>query len=83
MGICSIDLFASAQNHKLPVYCSYVPNNKALAINAFSLTWNNGLNFAFPPFICLAQTIQRVVKDKAELILVDLCFLHRLGFPIC
>ena len=34
MGICSIDLFASAQNHILPVYCSYVPDNKALAIKS-------------------------------------------------
>ena len=30
MGNRSIDLFASAQNHKLLVYCSYVPDNKAL-----------------------------------------------------
>ena len=81
MGICSIDLFASAQNHKLPVYCSYVPDNKALAINAFSLTWNNGLNFAFPPFSCLAQTIQKVVEDKAELILVAPLFPTQAWFP--
>ncbi|MCG8045740.1 MAG: hypothetical protein JAY75_18865 [Candidatus Thiodiazotropha taylori] len=81
MGQCQIDLFASAHNHKLPVYCSYVPDGRALAINAFSLTWANRLNFAFPPFSCLAQTIQKLVEDEAELILIAPLFPTQTWFP--
>lgn len=70
MGICKIDLFASAENHKLPLYASFLPDRNACAINAFSMSWNKGLNFAFPPFSCLSRTIQKVMEDEAELILV-------------
>ena len=38
MGRCNIDLFASSQNNKLPLYASYKPDKSAYAINAFSLS---------------------------------------------
>lgn len=81
MGSCKIDLFASAYNNKLPLYVSYLPDARAYAINAFSLSWNNGLNFSFPPFSCLSRTIQKVVEDEAEMILVAPLFPTQPWFP--
>ena len=37
-GPCDIDLFASSDNHQLPQYVSYLPDPKAVAVNAFSLS---------------------------------------------
>ena len=51
-----IDLFASDNNHKLPIYCSWIPSQKAFAIDALSIPWNNMEAYAFPP-ICLVPNV--------------------------
>ena len=81
MGRCNIDLFASSQNNKLPLYASYKPDKSAYAINAFSLKWNTGLNYAFPPFSCISRIIQKVIEEEADLILVAPLFPTQTWFP--
>ena len=51
-----IDLFASDNNYKLPIYCSWIPSQKAFAIDALSIPWNNIEATAFPP-ICLVPKV--------------------------
>ena len=81
MGPCNIDLFASSQNDKLPLYASNKPDKSAYAINAFSLNWNTGLNYAFPPFSCISRIIQKVIEEEADLILVAPLFPTQTWFP--
>ena len=45
-----IDLLATRTNKQLDRYMSWHPEPEAMAINAFSLTWNNIYFYMFPPF---------------------------------
>ena len=47
-GAPVVDLFASALNHKLPVYCSIHPDPKAWQEDAFMVPWSNLDAYAFP-----------------------------------
>jgi len=47
-----IDLFASGDNHKTPVFCSWIPHQNALAVDSLSISWDRMWAYAFPP-ICL------------------------------
>ena len=42
-----IDLFASALNHQIPTYISWLPNPNAYAVNAFTVSWTD-LQFYAP-----------------------------------
>lgn len=81
MGRSDIDLFASKQNRKSQLFISYVPEKDALAVNAFSVTWNYNLHYAFPPFSIIGRVIQKLCQDKAELILVAPLFPSQPWFP--
>ena len=81
MGKCYIDLFASSNNFKLPKYVSFLPDPKAIAVNAFSLTWTNELNYIFSPFSMIGPVLKKIWEDKAEVILVAPLFSTQLRFP--
>lgn len=81
MGYCEIDLFASAKNHKHSKYISYTPDRKAHAVNAFSISWNYNLHYAFPPFSVIGRTIQKMCEEEAELILLAPLFPSQPWFP--
>lgn len=66
----TVDLFASRLNNKLPKYVSRRPDPNAFAIDAFSLTWNNGFYFMFPPFSLLPRILQKIEEDKASALLI-------------
>ena len=36
-----IDLFASARNHQIPTYISWLPDPNAYAVNAFNVSWTD------------------------------------------
>ena len=72
-GPHTIDRFASYQNHKVHRYNSAVPDPLAEAVDAFQAghwRWNTtGLkecNYWNPPFHLLAETVARIVSDRAE-----------------
>ena len=75
-----MDIFASSENHKLPLYVSYLPDSNAFAVNAFSLHWKE-LNYAFPPFSLLGPIIKKVNEDNAELVLIAPLFITQAWFP--
>lgn len=81
MGKCDIDLFASNKNKKLERYVSYLPDGQAIAVNAFSISWNNAIYYAFPPFSIIGQVIQKLCQDRAEMILVAPIFPSQPWFP--
>lgn len=65
MGKCDTDLFASNKNKKLERYMSYLPDGEAIAVNAFSVSWDNAIYYAFPPFSIIGQVIQKLCEDRA------------------
>lgn len=67
---CSVDFFAFGKSAKFSRYVSYLPDNRAIAINAFSLSWSNEMNYIFHPFSLLGTILQRLWEDKAEAVLI-------------
>ena len=80
-GPCDIDLFASSDNHQLPQYVSYLPDPKAVAVNAFSLSWTKLFPFIFCPFSDINSVLQKLEHDKAEAVMVALLFTTQPWFP--
>lgn len=66
----SVDLFASRLNHKLEKYVSRRADPKAMAIDAFSLTWANECYFIFPPFSLIGRILKKVQEDKTKAVLI-------------
>ena len=69
-GQPDIDLFASRLNRKTEKFVSWQPDPEATAIDAFSLDWSDSYFYAFPPFSCVALTIEKIVEEGASGILV-------------
>ena len=65
-GDPSIDLFASRLNHQVSCYVSWKPDAGAAFIDAFSITWDKQLFYAFPPFSLIARYLQKIQTDSAE-----------------
>ena len=68
--IPEIDLFASRLNAKTAKFISWHPQQGAVAIDAFSLSWANMNCYTFPPFSLLPQVLPKIHHDKAVVLLI-------------
>ena len=66
----TIDLFASRINHQLKVFYSFRPDPECYGVDAFTVDWHDIQFYAFPPFSCVARTIQKICQDGAIGLLV-------------
>ena len=64
------DLFATRINTQLPRFVSWKPDPDALHTNAFTLSWSEGLNYAFPPFSIIGRVLKKIQVDKATLLII-------------
>ena len=55
-----VDLFATHLNHKLPLYVSPVPDQKAWDIDALNINWMSLTAYAYPPTALLHRVIQKM-----------------------
>ena len=62
VGVPMIDLFASSENRQTEVFCSWIPYNNALALDALTISWKNMFAYAFPP-ICLIPKVLKYMKE--------------------
>ena len=69
-GPLQVDMFASRLNKQLDKYVSRLPEPFAWQIDAFSLNWNFDLLYMFPPFSLVTRVLQKIVQDRAEVVLV-------------
>jgi len=82
-GRPQIDLFASPQNHKLPLWFSRHPCPQATAVNAMAQTWTGWRVYAFPPFNMIQETLLKVREEEVEeVIMVAPCWPYRPWFPL-
>ena len=65
-----IDLFASDLTHQLPTFCSWKTSEKALQIDAFTLSWAGIFCYAYPPIFLIPRIIQKLDSEEATMILV-------------
>ena len=66
----SVNLFASRLNCKLATYMSRRAELHELAVDAFSIVWNDHLFYIFPPFSLVAKILQRMEPDSTEAVVV-------------
>ena len=77
----NIDLFATRLNHKLPLYVSPIPDQRALSIDALSMNWNNLHAYAFPPFHLIQAVINKVKLSQCRVVLIAPFRPNRSWFP--
>ncbi|XP_066589319.1 uncharacterized protein [Prorops nasuta] len=66
-GYPDIDLFASERNTKCEQYCVWYPEENAVAIDAFTISWKHLYFYAFPPF----SMILRMLMENTPIIEID------------
>ncbi|XP_020912356.1 uncharacterized protein LOC110250098, partial [Exaiptasia diaphana] len=67
---CRTDLFASRLTHQLKNYISWRPDPGAIHTDALTIHWGPLKGYAFPPFNLVAKTLEKVISDQTEIILV-------------
>jgi hypothetical protein len=66
-GNPNIDLFATSLNFKVTTFVSSVPDPRAYAVDAMSLSWEGMFAYAFPPFRFLAPVLHKLcIIDNAS-----------------
>ena len=81
MDFPSIDLFATRLNHRLPLYVSPIPDQKALSIDAISMDWNRIHAYAFPPFHLIQTVINKVRISQCKIVLIAPLWPNKPWFP--
>ncbi|XP_046544816.1 uncharacterized protein LOC124255024 [Haliotis rubra] len=66
----SIDLFATARNNRLPTFVSPVPDPTAWAVDALSISWENLIAYAFPPFKLIPEVLAKIAQHNCVVYLV-------------
>ena len=69
-GTPMIDLFASEENRKVTMFCSWMPSPLAFAVDALSVSWENMEAYAFPPIALIPKVLQHMKKFHCQLILI-------------
>ena len=69
-GIPDVDLFATRINRQIDTYVSWLPEPEAKAIDAFSIKWDTGFIYMFPPFSLIGKVLAKVEREKANVLLI-------------
>ena len=82
-GRPQIDLFASPQNHKLPMWFARLQCPGATAVDAFRQSWSGWRVYAFPPINLIQRVLLKIRSDRVdEAILVVPFWPRRPWFPL-
>ena len=65
-----IDLFASAENFQLPVFCTRFPHPQAWATDALHLDWTGMLAYAFPPITLIPVVLSKIERERCKILLI-------------
>lgn len=76
-----IDLFASVQNHKMGIFCSWEPHPQALATDALTISWDRMFAYAFPPICLIPRVLEHMKQYQCKLILIAPQWPRRHWYP--
>ena len=65
-----VDLFATHLNHKLPLYVSPIPDQKAWDIDALNINWTGLTAYAYPPTALLHRVIRKIRQCHCLIIVI-------------
>lgn len=80
-GTPLIDLFASVDNHQTPIFCSWFPTNRAFAIDALSISWENMYAYAYPPLCLIPRILTYIQQFHCQIILIAPQWQRRHWYP--
>lgn len=63
-GKRDIDLFASRTNACTDIYVSWFPDPGAKFCDAFSISWDKCIAYAFPPFVLLSRVLRKIEQQS-------------------
>lgn len=66
----NIDIFASRINKKCKTFISWHKDPEAMDVDAFTLNWSHLKFYAFPPFSIILKTLQKIIADEAQGIVI-------------
>ena len=70
-GTPMVDLFASEENRKAKIFCSWIPSHLALATDTLSVSRENMEAYAFPPICLIPKVLQHMKRFQCQLILIS------------
>ena len=70
LGHPTIDLFATFENKKAVVFCSWIQHPQALTVDTLAINWDNMLAYAYPPLTLIQKVLQHMQKFQCEIILI-------------
>ena len=70
LGTPQIDLFATSENNRLPLYVSPIIDDNAYAVDALSLNWTGFDAYAFPPSQLLTKILRKITLQPCKLTIV-------------
>jgi hypothetical protein len=65
-----VDLFATRWNNRLPLFVSPVPDERAIGIDALSISWKAMTTYAYPPAALIPRVLTKVRQDQTRMILI-------------
>ena len=77
-----LDLFATAENAKLPLYVSPLPDPGSWATDALSFSWKQMWVYAFPPVPLIHRLLQKMCQEPCEMILIAPAWPNQSWFPL-
>ena len=77
-----IDLFATQENKKAMLFCSWIPSQHAIALDALSVAWENMHAYAFPLIQLIHRVLCHMKQYHCTVILIAPCWPHQQWFPI-
>ena len=76
-----IDLFATSLNYKLETFVYPIPDQKAWAVDAMTISWKEMFNYIFPPFCLLHRILHKMREDGCKTILIAPAWPRQSWFP--
>ena len=80
LGTPLIDLFATEENFKLPVYVSPIVDPNAYAIDALSIDWTGMDAYMYPPSALISRILHKANTQPCKITLVAPCWSRAIWF---
>jgi hypothetical protein len=82
LGSTDLDLFATRLNTQLSRFSSWKPDPEAEFVSAFSKSWSDLFYFIFPPFSLVSRCLQKIQRDRAEVLMIVPLWPTQLWYPM-
>lgn len=79
-GTPEVDLFATLCNRQVPNFFARHRDPEAVGLNAISSSWPQLLLLAFPPIQLISHVIQKLIQQRAEMVLIAPHWPRRIWF---